>query len=124
MGYINELSCSCGYHKELNVGTSRQIPDLSYINDKIVQEKLTEFKEALAKGSLGKLFYIENVMSYCNKCNEIKEGRVLHYQVGHQEKSIRDLCHTCGNELEPVNDEPLCPDCGNTLNVTMTGLWD
>lgn len=124
MGYIQKLTCQCGYKKELNLGTGRHIPDAAYINEHFSAGKLSEFNTALKYGKLGRLFYIENTLSFCKKCNDMKEGSMLHYQVGDTEKKIHDVCNVCNQELELIEDEPKCPRCGKILNTEMSGLWD
>lgn len=124
MGYVNKLSCQCGYKKHLNLGSGRQIPDVAYIREQFSVEMLTEFNAALNNGSLGTLFYIENTLSYCKTCNDIKEGKALHFQVGTKEKIVFDVCTTCGESLTLLNEELICPNCGNILEETTEGLWD
>lgn len=125
MGYINKLSCQCGYVKELRVGTGRRIPDVAYVDGQFSKDSLSKFHAALNSGSLGKLFYIENTMSYCKKCNDIKEGKMLHYEINGNEKTVHEPCQDCGHEMELVDvEKPLCPKCGKVLDVEMGGLWD
>lgn len=124
MGYINTLSCECGYKVNLRIGTGRHLPDIAYIQKNFSANKLKEFNAALKAGCLGQLFYIENTMAYCKYCKKIKVGKALHFQINTTEKVIYDICSTCGHELQLIEEEPSCPECGRVLNVTMSGLWD
>lgn len=124
MGYTVQLTCQCGYQKELKLGTGRKLPDAAYIREVFPEDKLTGFNAALQAGCLGKLFYLENTLSYCNRCKEIKEGMALHYQVNGAEKTVYASCPDCGRELELPGDAPSCPKCGRLLSAEESGVWD
>lgn len=124
MGYIEKLSCDCGYRTELYLGTGRLLPDAAYIQSLFPAERLKEFNAALKCGILGKPFYIENTLCYCGHCKGIREGRTLHFQIGDVEKSVFGVCPDCGEDLTPAEGDPLCPKCGKPLLSEPGGLWD
>lgn len=124
MGLIKQLSCDCGYLEDFSLGTGMQLPDAEYVNANFSSDKLTEFTAALESGNLGKPFYIENTLSYCGTCKELKEGKLLHYRIGGTEKTVQDRCVTCKQELEVIKSEPICPRCGKSLKEEVKGMWD
>lgn len=124
MGYRIHVTCQCGYQKELKLGTGRKLPDAAYVLEHFPEDKLADFNAALDTGCLGKLFYIENILSYCKNCNEIKEGKALHYQVDGTDKTVYASCPDCGQELQLPGEEPPCPECGRILSTEELGIWD
>ena len=125
MGHIKWLLCECGYENIFTQGTGSRLPDAAYINENFAKDKLTDFNRSLQSESLGRIFYIENTVSYCGVCKELKEGRKLHYQVDGIDQTVCEDCDTCGSELkQTIDGEVLCPRCGNILSEETEGFWD
>ncbi len=125
MGRIKKLSCECGYEKSFALGTGNRLPDAAYINENFSMDKLADFNAGLQSGSLGRIFYIANTLSYCGVCKELKEGKKLHYKINEIDKTVSENCDTCHSELTQTTDgEILCPSCGKVLHEEMDGFWD
>lgn len=124
MGYISKLTCKCGFHRTLMLGTGRGIPDVEFVREQLPRDLLREFNEAYEKGCLSPLFYIENLLSYCPQCQQLKESKVLHYQINGLDKLVYDTCDTCGGIMQRTGEEIHCPTCGRPLKVEPEGYWD
>lgn len=122
MGQITELSCKCGYKKELHLGTGLMAINERMMRKTFTSEELKDFDAALKDNTL-KNFNIENVRVYCPSCNDILSLPTLKYTVGALDKSIRKNCPTCGGKTIETEASG-CPKCSGTLEEKAVGHWD
>lgn len=122
MGKIKELSCKCGYKKELYTGSGLMAIKEWMTRKTFTPEELRDFDDAKSKGTL-KYFIIENIKAYCPLCNDIFALPTLKYKVGALDKSVSKNCPECGGKTIET-EAATCPKCGGALEEKAAGHWD
>ena len=124
MGQVYNLSCKCGYNKDVQIGEGMMGMRLEAIREVFTPEELSEFENALADGLTD--YCLGRMLAYCMDCMDIVNANVLRYAVGGLIKIIVKPCEKCKGTLFPYYSifSLSCPRCSNALSIAEAGLWD
>lgn len=124
MGKIYKISCKCGYEKKLYIGGGLASCNINMVNRVFLEEKRKEFDHYNNNKEV-QSFFVENELSFCDKCKEIMTIAVLKAQlINNRKLKIVNDCHTCNNKIQILNDIYMCPRCSQEIIKEEIGDWD
>ncbi len=124
MGQTLNLSCNCGYKKDMQIGSGLLSIREDTIRRLFDPEELDGFDKALEDGDAGFFVHTQKI-GYCKACSDLFSVAELSYGPDAQKKYVLKPCPKCGGQLTTRDNPGACPKCGKELNSNKIGLmWD
>ncbi|MDR2570906.1 MAG: hypothetical protein LBD23_11545 [Oscillospiraceae bacterium] len=122
MGQMFDLSCKCGYKKEVSLGEGLMAINLDFIRRIFDPDELTDFENAIANGACDYSF--GQRIAYCSSCKDIENVTVLRYVEDGNTNIVCKPCQKCDSEVTLQGELGNCPLCGTKMTMKETGMWD
>jgi len=125
MGIIENWHCpTCGYEKELSIGSGFMGCNLGIIEELFSEEKLDLFLKLLEEEKISTYVMQQDVV-FCNDCKDFESVTSLHYTTQDEKETIvRNGCPKCGGNSFELKSTEYCPKCNDKLQKDESGLWD
>ena len=124
MGQTLNLTCSCGYKKDIQVGAGLLSIKEDTIRRLFTPEELAGFDRALKSGEAGFFMHTQKI-AYCKACSDLFSAPELSYGSDEQKKYVLKPCPECGGQLASRDDPGDCPKCGKVLSAEPVNvMWD
>jgi len=124
MGEIKKYTCACGYSAEIFSGAGMRA-----LNSSLAESFFGEELESVKTDSAEIVStFLDNALAKCTNCRELESIARLTCKTadGGSHLFLKDICQTCGQKMKAYENEEyiLCPKCGETMKVSITGNWD